>query len=86
MTKFPDGSPTGLTELYFTPDAAGEKQHAACDYTPEGIHIEDPDGKVNSIGQPRIIGKGILNEVQIRFVHTPVATEGLWDENNPYSN
>jgi hypothetical protein len=57
------GSPCGLTELYFTGDYHSRKPEIRNygDYTPEGDRILDPDGGVNGIGVPLIVGKGIID-------------------------
>jgi hypothetical protein len=57
------GSPCGLTELYFTGDYHNRKPEIRNygDYTPHGDRILDPEGDVNGIGQPLIVGKGIID-------------------------
>ena len=82
------GNPTALTELYFVPDGSGEKVQLRNyqDYTPEGTKIVDPNGAVNELGHPIIIGKGIYDNWYKSMGSQPQwLTEGLWDENNPFS-
>ena len=82
------GHPTALTELYFVPDGAGEKPQLRnyADYTPEGSKVVDPNGAVNDIGHPIIISKGIYDNWYKMMASQPQwLTEGLWDEDNPFS-
>ena len=57
------GSPCGLTELYFTGDYHSRKPEIRNygDYTPHGDRIIDPEGEINGIGVPLIVGKGIID-------------------------
>ena len=57
------GSPCGLTELYFTGDYYNRVPETRNydQYIPLGNRIEEPNGIVNGIGQPVIVGKGIVD-------------------------
>ena len=58
-------SPIGLSEIYFRTTDAGDEREPIIrnypDYIPNGPKVVDPDGKVNDLGHPRIISKGIYD-------------------------
>lgn len=83
------GSPCGLTELYFTGDyqnrTAEIKNYGS--YIPLGDRVVDPDGAVNGIGKPLIIGKGIVDNWYKSTTLAPqFLTQGPIDKDDYFSN